>query len=337
MHRTTSHRASSRRHATPTVLALALVGVALLVGAGSLLTACSSNDTSAATSASPAAAGPITVTDDAGKTVTLDKPAERVVSIAPANTEIAFALGAGDKVVGDTTYCDYPEQAKAIDKIGDFSNPSMEKIVALEPDLVLVTGGIQKNLPAKLEKLGIAVYSADPTNLEALYSDLQEMGDLMGVSENATKLVDDMQTQVDAVSKKVEGAETPKTFLEIYGKPLMTAGTGTFIDDLINKAGGVNVGATAGEGFPEFNAEKLIEEDPAVYVAVKGSQSDPGAIAARPGYSQLTAVTNGAVYVIDDNLVTRPGPRLVLGLQQLAQMIHPELFGSPSPEASPAP
>jgi iron complex transport system substrate-binding protein len=316
---------------------LALVAVALA--------ACGGSSTTAKSSSSPGAAGPITVTDDADKTVTLEQPATRVVSVAPANTEIAFALGAGDKVVGDTTYCDYPEAAKSIAKIGDFSNPSMEKIVALEPDLVLVAGGVQAAFRTKLEKLGMAVYEVDPTNLDELYADLQELGDLMGVPGNATTVVDDMKTAIDAVQAKIGAAEsssateftTPKVFLEVYGQPLMTAGTGTFIDDLITRAGGVNVGAGAGAGFPEYNAEKLIEEDPAVYIAVKGSQSDPGAIAKRAGYDQLTAVQNGSVYVIDDNLVTRPGPRLVLGLQQLAQMIHPEIFGVPTPEASPTP
>jgi len=325
------------RHRGLTLIALLVVTLLAIALAAAALGGCSSSTDETSAASSPAAAGPITVTDDAGKTVTLDAPATKVVSIAPANTEIAFALGAGDKVVGDTTYCDYPAEAKDIAKIGDFSNPSMEKIVALEPDLVLVAGGIQENLVNKLEKLGVAVYMVDPTNLEELYGSLQDVGDLMGVSGNATTMVNDMKQQVAAVEEKVAGAETPKTFLEIYGQPLMTAGTGTFIDDLITKAGGVNVGAAAGEGFPEYNAEKLIEEDPAVYVAMKGSMSDPAAIADRAGYDQLSAVQNGAVFVIEDNLVARPGPRLVLGLQQLAQMIHPELFGSPSPEASPAP
>jgi len=331
VHRRRGASLAARFVAALLVAALALVALTLAACGSS-----SSNDATGSGS-SPAAAAPITVTDDADQTVTLERPSARVVSIAPANTEIAFALGAGDKVVGVTTYCDYPAEAASIAKIGDFSNPSVEKIVALEPDLVLVAGGIQESFRAKLEKLGIAVYMADPTTLDELYADLQELGDLMGVSANASATVDDMKQQVADVEEKVAEAETPKVFMEIYGKPLMTAGAGTFIDDLITKAGGVNVGATAGEGFPEYNAEKLIEADPAVYVAVKGAQSDPGAIAERPGYDQMTAVTNGAVYVIDDNLVTRPGPRLVLGLQQLAQMIHPEVFGTPSPEGSPAP
>jgi iron complex transport system substrate-binding protein len=324
-------------HAHRRTILVLVVALLALAASAVALSACGGSSTTATTSSSPGTGGPVTVTDDAGKTVTLQQPAARVVSVAPANTEIAFALGAGAKVVGDTTFCDYPEAAKSVAKIGDFSNPSMEKIVALQPDLVLVAGGVQANFRAKLEKLGMAVFMVDPTSLDELYADLQELGDLMGVSGNATTVVTDMKQQVADVQAKVAGAETPKVFLEVYGQPLMTAGTATFIDDLITRAGGVNVGAGAGSGFPQYNAEKLIEEDPAVYIALKGSQADPGAIAERAGYDQLTAVKSGRVYVIDDNLVARYGPRLVLGLQQIAAMIHPEIFGTPSPEASPAP
>jgi iron complex transport system substrate-binding protein len=317
-------------------LIVVLVVLALL-GAAVALAACdTTSDDGASSDASPAAAGPITVTDDAETEVTLNAPAEKVVSVAPANTEIAFALGAGDKVVGVTTFCDYPEEAEAIEKIGDFSNPSLEKIVALEPDLVLVTSGVQERFRQKLAALGVATYSVDPTNLDELYADLEDLGDLMGVRADADVLVADMKEQVAAVEEKVAGAETPRVFFEIYGEPLMTAGAGTIIDELVTTAGGVNMGAAAGDAYPEYSVETLIEEDPQVYVAGKGSMSDPAAIGDRPGYDQLTAVRDGAVYIIDDNLVTRPGPRLVVGLQQLAQMIHPELFGTPTPEASAA-
>ena len=325
------------RHRGLTLIALLAVTLAAIVLAVAALGGCSSSTDETPAASSPAAAGPITVTDDAGKTVTLDSPATKVVSIAPANTEIAFALGAGDKVVGDTTYCDYPEEAKAIAKIGDFSNPSVEKIVALEPDLVLAAGGIQAGLRAKFEKLGMQVFVVDPTTLDELYADLGELGQLMGVSSQSQQVVDDMQQQVAAVEEKVAGLETPKVFFEIYGKPLMTAGSGTFIDELVTRAGGVNVGAQAGDGFPEFSTEVLVEQDPVVYIAGKGAMSDPGAIAARPGFDQITAIKDGRVFIMDDNLVVRPGPRLAEGLAALAKMIHPEAFPDASPQASATP
>ena len=316
-----------------TILAIALLSAAL---AAVTLGGCSGSSDKTAATGSPAA-GPITVSDDAGNSVTLDQPAARIVSLAPANTEIAFALGAGDKVVGDTTYCDYPEAAKAITKIGDFANPSVEKIVALEPDLILAAGGIQAGLRAKFEKLGISVFVVDPSNLDQLYADMTALGQLMGVASQSQQVVDDMKAKVAAVEQKVAGLDTPTVFFEIYGKPLMTAGTGTFLDELIAKAGGINVGAQAGEGFPQFSAEVLIQQDPAVYIAGSGSMADPGAIAARPGYEQISAVKDGRVYVIDENLVERPGPRLAEGLAALAAMIHPEAFPSASPQASATP
>ena len=236
-----------------------------------------------------------------------------------------------------TTFCDYPAEATQIAKIGDFSNPSVEKIVALEPQLVLATSGIQENLRGKLEKLGMQVFVCDPTTMDELYTDLEEMGALMGVSDQAGTLVEDMKSQVAAIESKVASLDTPKVFLEIYGEPLMTAGTATLVDDLIVRAGGTNVGASAGEGFPEFNSEVLVEEDPDVYIAVKGAQSEPGEIAERPGYDQIGAVENGRVFVIDDNLVVRPGPRLVEGLAEMAHMIHPEAFADAAPEGSPSP
>jgi iron complex transport system substrate-binding protein len=307
--------------ATLLLVLLALIALLGLTGCGG-----SAGTGSSGGSPSPAASGPITVTDDAGKAVTLKQPAARVVSIAPADTESAFALGAGSKVVGDTTFCDYPAAAKALPKVGDFANPSVEKIVALRPDLVLAAGGIQANLRSELENLGLQVFVVDPHDLAGVMADIEKMGRLMGVSDGAAKVVQQMKVTIAAVQQKVGSLPKAKVFFEIYGKPLMAAGSGTFINDLIATAGGINVGAQAGAGYPSFSTEVLIKVNPDVYVAVKGSQSEPGAIAKRPGYGSLKAVKDGRVYTIADNLVVRPTPRLAQGLEELAKMIHPEAF-----------
>ena len=306
--------------------AAVLLLAALAIGAIAV-SACGSSD-STDTSASPSA-GPISVTDDTGATVTLDQPAQKVVSIAPADTEIAYAIGGGSKMVGGTSYDDYPEEAKSLAKVGDFSNPSIEKIVALEPDLVLAAGGIQAGLRSKIEKLGMQVFVVDPTTYDGVMEDITELGQLMGLEAGAAKVVADMTAAKEKAQARVASLDRPATFIEVYSKPLMTAGKGTFIDDLVTLAGGTNIGAAAGPGFPNFSSEVLVQDDPAVYVAMAGSQSTPGAIAKRPGYSGLAAVKDGKVYVIDDNLIARPGPRLALGLEQLAAMIHPE--ASPAP------
>jgi iron complex transport system substrate-binding protein len=304
-----------------------LIVLILVVGGAFALAGCGSDGSNAA-EASPAASvasGPITVTDGTGATVVMDRPATRIVSLAPANTEIAFAIGAGDKMVAGTTYDDYPAEAKSLPKTGDFANPNVEKIASFQPDLVLAAGGIQDKLRSKLEQLGMKVYVVDPTTYDGVMTDITNLGQLAGSSQQAQEVVDAMQKARDGVQAQVASASRPATFLEIYSKPLMTAGGGTFIDDMITLAGGTNLGATAGSGFPTFSTEVLFKNDPDVYIADSGSMSEPGDISKRAGFDVLTAVKNGHVYVIDDSLIARPGPRLAQGLQELVKMIHPEV------------
>jgi len=302
-----------------TVLILAAFGAVALTGCGS--------DASTGGEASPAASassGPITVTDGTGTAVTMDQPAARIVSLAPANTEIAYAIGAGDKMVAGTSYDDYPEEATSLPKIGDFATPNVEKIASFEPDLVLAAGGIQDKLRSKLEGLGMKVYVVDPKTYDGVMTDITNLGQLTGSTVQAQQVADTMQKAKDDVQAQVASAAKVATFLEIYSKPLMTAGGETFIDDMIALAGGTNLGATAGPGFPTFSTEVLFKNDPAVYIADSGSMGKPGDISKRAGFDVLTAVKDGHVYVIEDSLIARPGPRLAQGLQELVKMIHPE-------------
>jgi len=312
------------RRGTAGGIILAAIALATLAAIG--LTACGSSTGSSASPSASAAAGPVTVTDSAGDTVTLAQPAKRIVSLAPANTEIAYAVGAGSKMVAGTTYDDYPAAAKSLPKTGDFSNPSVEKIASFSPDLVLAAGGVQAGLRTKLENLGMKVYVVDPTTYAGVMTDIANIGKLAGTSAEAQKVVDTMKKAQADVQAKVGSAAKKSTFVEIYSKPLMTAGTGTFISDMVGIAGGTNLGDSAGAGFPNFSSEVLLKDDPDVYVADSGSMSKPGDLSTRPGFSALTAVKDGHVYVIDDNLIARPGPRLAAGLMQLAKMIHPEAY-----------
>jgi iron complex transport system substrate-binding protein len=295
------------------------VGVIALSACGSGSAATASSSPSAAS-----AAGPITVTDDSGTQVTLDKPATRIVSLAPANTEIVYAIGAGDKLLAGTTYDDYPAQAKSLPKVGDFNSPNIEKTASYSPDLVLAAGGIQASLRSKLEALGMKVYVVDPTSYDGAIASIENVGKLTGAESGAAAVADKMTTAEKEVRAKVAGLTPASTFLEIYGKPLMTAGSGTFINDMIAIAGGDNIGAQAGKGFPNFSTEVLVKDDPQVYIADSGSMSKPGDIKRRPGFADLTAVKDGHVYVIEDSLIARPGPRLAEGLVALAGLIHPE-------------
>jgi len=309
---------------TLAVLILAVLGAVALSGCGS-----GSSTGGEASPAASASSGPITVTDGTGVTVTMDQPATRIVSLAPANTEIAYAIGAGDKMVAGTSYDDYPEEAKSLPKIGDFANPNVEKIASFNPDLVLAAGGIQDKLRTKLEGLGMKVYVVDPKTYDGVMTDITNLGQLTGSTQQAQQVTDTMQKAKDDVQAQVASASRPATFLEIYSKPLMTAGGETFIDDMITLAGGTNLGATAGSGFPTFSTEVLFKNDPAVYIADSGSMSKPGDITKRAGFGVLTAVKDGHVYVIEDSIIARPGPRLAQGLQDLVKMIHPEAAAAP--------
>ena len=303
---------------------LAALLLLALPALGAIVVACGSGGGEPASSASPAASGPISVTDDSGVEVVLDRPAEAIVSLAPANTEIAYAIGAGDRMVAGTSYDDYPEEAKALPKIGDFANPNVEKIASFSPDLVLAASGIQDKLRAKLESLGMSVYVIDPTTYDEVVATILNVGRLAGAEDGAQAVADAMAAAREEVRAAVAGLPAASTFLEIYSEPLMTAGEGTFIDDMITIAGGENIGAAAGSGFPNFSTEVLVKVDPAVYIADSGSMSEPGDISERPGFAELTAVKQGRVYVIDDNLIARPGPRLADGLRRLLEYIHPE-------------
>ena len=275
--------------------------------------------------AQPAAAFPVSITDDASRTVDIATEPQRIVSLAPANTEILFAIGVGDRVVGVTSYDDYPAEVAEIAKVGDFAGPNLEAVAAAKPDLVVATTGVQADVIAKLEELGATVIAVDPTTLDGLYEDISEIGQATGEVSGAEKTVAAMKADVAAVERAIAGANPVTAFVEIGQNPLFTVGSGTLIDELVKIAGGKNI---VGEpGYVPYSAEQLVKADPAVYMATKGSMSDPSQLEQRAGFGGLSAVKNDRVVILEDNYVSRPGPRAVLGLKQIAEALHPQAFG----------
>jgi len=275
--------------------------------------------------AAPAAAFPVTITDDASRSVTIAARPEKIVSLAPANTETLFAIGAGDRVVGVTSYDDYPAEVADIAKVGDFSGPNLEAVAAADPDVVFVTTGVQADVIGKLEALGATVVAIDPTTLDGVYEAIGEVGQVTGNTAEADKLVADMKAKADEIATKVASAEKTTAFIEIGQNPLFTAGAATLLGDLIVRAGGANV--VAEPGYVSYSAEQLVKANPAVYLATKTSATDAATVAKRPGYDGLAAVKDGRVVILEDNLVSRPGPRIVEGLEQIAVGLHPDAFG----------
>jgi iron complex transport system substrate-binding protein len=277
--------------------------------------------------------GPLTLTDGLGRPITLAEPAQRVISLAPSNTEILFAIGAADQVIGRDEFSDYPEAAKSLPSVGgSMGQYSLEQIVALEPDLVLAS---EINTPEQvkaLEDLGVTVYYlGNPTTLEEMYANLATVGQLTGRNDEAEALAQALETRVAAVDEKLAAvADRPSVFYEIdatdANKPY-TAGPGTFIDLLISRAGGVNVAASTGSQYPQLGLEQLVVSNPAIILLGDSAYGVTAeSVAARPGWEALAAVQEEKIFPFDDNLMSRPGPRLVDGLEELAKLLHPEAF-----------
>lgn len=282
--------------------------------------------------ATPTVALPaVTVVDDAQRTVEITGVPERIISLAPSNTEVLFALGLGDKVVGVTDLCDYPEEAQEIEKVG-FVEINLEKIVDLEPDLVLYIGGTaQLEKTQTMEDLGLTVLVLAPSDIEGIFADIELVGRTTGTEDEAVDLVSELRARMDEVLSRVAQAKRqPLVFYELDAtdpaRP-WTAGPGSFIDALITMAGGVNLGASAEMEWAQFSTEEVIAQDPEIIILGDANYGVTAeSVEERPGWGVITAVKAGAIYPIDDTLVSRPGPRIVDGLEELARIIHPELF-----------
>jgi iron complex transport system substrate-binding protein len=267
---------------------------------------------------------PVELTDDAGRAVVIASPAKRVVSLAPANTEIVYALGAFDRVVGVTTFDDYPADVAQVPKMGDFTTPNLEAIASARPDLILVTGGVQADVLGKLEGLGAQVLVVDPADLDGVYRGIRTVAAALGTPAEGERQVALMKSELRVIDARIAGRPAVTCFVEIGWNPLFTAGTGTLLDDLVARAGGSNVVKQA--GYVGYSVEQLLMDRPAVYLGTRSSLGDAAALGARPGYSSLDAVKQARVVALDDNLVSRPGPRVVEGVREIAVALYPDAF-----------
>ncbi len=310
---------------------LAFISFSLVV-ALTLMTACTTTPASTPTPTP----GPITITDDLNRTVTVAEIPQRIVSLSPSNTEILFALDLGDKVVGVTDFCDYPEELLAkidageIQRVGTtFPGFNLETIVDLEPDVAFAIGATVPEYVTDLEGLGIPVIILQPEDIDGIFSDIELVGEVTGKEAEAETLIADLAELIDEIVAKVADAPLPRVF---YGtdvsnpNTLYTVGSGTFIDALITLAGGENI--TGGlEGWTTYNLEDLVYSNPNI-VVIGGANWGVSAeeVASRLVWQDLDAVKNGKIFAIDDTPLVRPGPRIADGLELLAGLIHPELF-----------
>jgi len=280
----------------------------------------------------PPAAYPMTLTDDAGREVSLAAEPEAIVSLAPSNTEIVCALDACDRVVGVTDFDDYPPEVVDIDKVVTMAQVDVEAVVAAEPDLVLAAGNELTPTPVidQLSELGLAVLVLYPESLDEVAADIELVGTAIDQQEEAAAVVAAMDARIVAVEEAVAGIERPRTFYEVgvFEGIIYTAGEGSFLASLIDTAGGEPI--TGDALSTSIEIEDLVAADPELILLGDATYDEtitPESVAARPGWDAMTAVEDGRVVVVtEDVVITRPGPRIVDGLEALARHIHPDAF-----------
>lgn len=304
---------------------LALILIALgsaLILAGALLPV-----TASSTSSPSNTKQSLEITDDLGRTVTIAETPQRIVSLAPSITEILFALELGDKVVGVTNRCNYPAEALDKPKAGDYFSTSLEAIVAQDPDIVFSDG--HDPVGAQLEELEITMVVLQPQDIAGILGNIELVGEISSKEVEAEELVAEMEMRIGAVAAETAGAEKPTVFYVIDAtNPATpwTAGPGSFIDALINLAGGENM-VKVSKAYYQISLEEVVASDPDIIIGTTshGTAFVPD-FANLFGWKEMGAVKKGEIYLVEDDLVSRPGPRIVEGLEEIANIIHPELF-----------
>lgn len=276
---------------------------------------------------------PVTVTDDLGRKVTVATRPERVVSLAPSWTEILFALGVEDRLVGVTTFCDYPAAAAKKQKVGGFSDSNIELIVALKADVVFGTTINQKVVP-ELERRGIRFICENAASVENVMENIRLAATVMGVPEKANEVNRGIEKAVTGIRNTLASSSLPqagkrRVLYLAYDEPIMSVGPKTLISDMISIAGGVSMTRDATTDYPSCSLETVLAANPDVVLAPRiygGGGLDPQALKSKPGWKALDAVKKGNVRLVDDNLVSRAGPRVGEGALEMAKAIYPELF-----------
>jgi len=281
---------------------------------------------------SPHPSAPLLVTDDTGRQVTVQQPIRRIVSLAPSVTETIFALGAGDRLVGDTDYCDYPPEAKTKPKVGGVMNPNFEQVVALRPDIVVAAkAGNRRETVDALERLHIPVYGTDAQTVEGVLRSVQRLADVIGASEQGKALVASLATRLDELKLKLANMQPVRVMFVVWREPLISIGQRTFIADAMRRAGAESV-IDVQQDWPHVGLEEVIHQQPDYLVIASDdpaeAETDLVWMRATPGWRDLKAVQEKKLAVMSE-AVNRPVPRLVDAIEQLAHELHPEAFAVP--------
>jgi iron complex transport system substrate-binding protein len=302
----------------------------LLVATTVLMVACgggSGSDEEAPT-------GPLVLTDAVGREVTLPEKVERVVTLAPSVTESLYAIGAGEQVVGRTEFDNYPPEVEALPVVGGFSadQVNVETVVSLGSDVVLGGSDLQQPLAEAFEAAGVTFFVFNPETIDEIYQMLDLLGQITGHEDGAQAVIDDMQTRIAAVEEAIADVseeERPTVFYEVWDEPLLTAGPTTYIGEMLVLAGGVDIFADLEKPYSQVSAETVIERQPEFILGpdTHGDALTPESLAARPGWETIPAVQNNAVVLMDGDIMSRSGPRVVEAIELMAAALYPDRFG----------
>jgi iron complex transport system substrate-binding protein len=276
----------------------------------------------------PQATAALTVTDQTGRRIDLPAPPTRIISLVPSVTEILFTIGAQDRLVGRTDFCDYPAEARRKPSVGGMLAPSLEGIVSLKPDLVVATpAGNRHETFDQLGRLNIPVFLVNPITVSDVMDVMGRLGRLAERPEAADRAVATMRDRIEAVTTRVSGRPRPRVLYVLWPDPLIVPGRGALVSELIALAGGESVTADGGPGYPRYSMEAALARNPEVIVlASHGSERSPLVRAKWERLGQVPAIAAGRLYTMDGNLMHRYGPRMVDGLERLARAIHPDAF-----------
>jgi len=263
------------------------------------------------------------ISDDLNRRVQIPAQVGRAVSLAPNLTEIAFAVGAGDRLVGITTFCNYPAETRKIQKIGDTQNPNIENIIALKPQIVLVSTASQmENFSKTLEQQGIMVFVTNPNSLEDIYKTVYQIGEIFGKNEEAHRVVSELKKRVADVEARTGSTKSTKVFLQISNEPLFTIGKESFLTDIISRAGGISITSNVAAAYPKISKETAFALNPdQIILSDSEDNREPNDV-----FKSSPAMRNGKVFKINADLISRPAPRIVEALEQMAKALHPESF-----------
>ncbi|HVO57569.1 MAG TPA: helical backbone metal receptor [Dongiaceae bacterium] len=280
-----------------------------------------------------------TVQDDTGRTVRIPVPVRRVVSLAPSMTESVYALGLDELLVGDTDYCDYPEAATRKTRVGGATNPNIEIVASLKPDVVLLTKSLNRlETVQALERLGIAAYATDPHTVDDIRTSVRRLGDVLGNAAAGESLDARLLAQEDLLREKLRSRAAKRALFVVWTDPLISVGQHTFIADALQHAGAVSV-VDSRQDWPQMSLEEMVRLQPDVLVFASNHSEavarDVDALARRPGWDALEAVKQRRFAVISD-AVNRPAPRLFAAMEDLARQLHPEAFAQATDRVTPA-